>query len=384
MNDSKSITYVQNTVENPTNPAKIKPITNNSKNEQHQPNEQVFMDNDNNDPENTNETTTEERDLSYSIESLRSLKNDDKINMDFDTGRDLFIKPSEQQVPTTTVNCNIEMIETKHDDNDNIQSKIHNALKSTNHQQTVAQKFNKDVVFFRDYLFWIRIIVLILSIFLLIISTSYCASQLIDVKLQIFTPCNTSGKGKTTEEIWKHSYKIYEEHGQVMDVESQHGKDDRCMIKHAIGTYNPNIWYYNQYITSDWKTSISNAYIVFFGLLSIFLIIVIVLNILTLITDIITIKQNQLHKKSSLYNEYMMEDNKSKKTDVQKEIDINDTIKNKLIKCLKALHGKYFADDTTGWILMKFISELTEFIIQSQVLFLYNGYNKPNCFCYYI
>eukprot|EP01084_Bolivina_argentea_P225445 380963_1 len=49
---------------------------------------------------------------------------------------------------------------------------------------------------------WIRLSMIILTIFLFCLSTAYCIGQLYETKLHLITKCSP----KTMEEIWYHSY----------------------------------------------------------------------------------------------------------------------------------------------------------------------------------
>ena len=40
-----------------------------------------------------------------------------------------------------------------------------------------------------------------------------------------------------------------------------------------------------------------------------------------------------------------------------------------------SLYQKYFSNDSTGWIVVKLVSELTEFTVQSIAFLMYNGFN---------
>ena len=68
-------------------------------------------------------------------------------------------------------------------------------------QELIQQ--NKWCKFFGNCLFWTRILVLILTIFLFCLSLSYSTAQLLEAKLDLITDC---GVPKTREEIWWHSY----------------------------------------------------------------------------------------------------------------------------------------------------------------------------------
>ena len=50
------------------------------------------------------------------------------------------------------------------------------------------------------------------------------------------------------------------------------------------------------------------------------------------------------------------------------------------MKWQNKVYFAYFAQDTTGWIIFKFIGDIFEILLQSNALLFYNGYNifDPN------
>eukprot|EP01084_Bolivina_argentea_P013130 24602_1 len=284
--------------------------------------------------------------------------------------------------PTCRVAIKVEMTECQitklHNENiqNNTSQKIDQnpAVKS---QPTTNDKTDHGhkVHILRDFLFWIRIFILILSIFLLLLSTSYCIAQLLEVKLDIITECENP---KTLEEIWAHSYQASLGNGAVeINAQSQHGHStESCWTTKKIDINTDQLWYSNKYI-HNWKQTV-NAQCVLFGLLSIYLLVIIFYNTITLIIDIVYITKGRLHTKSVLYGKYMRSLKKSapkisNKPSSKKEAKFARNW-SKFTKCYWTTYYKYFVNDTFGWIILKFTSEFTEFILQSQALLLYNGY----------
>eukprot|EP01083_Nonionella_stella_P143679 447029_1 len=73
---------------------------------------------------------------------------------------------------------------------------------------------------FTTHTFYGRVLILILSVLLLVLSTAYCVAQLWDVKLDLVKKCDP----KTHEQIWRHSYESGLVDGSItMTVESQYG-----------------------------------------------------------------------------------------------------------------------------------------------------------------
>ena len=88
-----------------------------------------------------------------------------------------------------------------------------------------------------------------------------------------------------------------------------------------------------------------------------------------------------LHTKSILYHYYINQQQSNNNNNSNKQ---ETAFRNQYNK-LKMMYNKYFKTDTTGWIILSFINELTEIILQSQALYLYNGYNvfDPNNSVFY-
>lgn len=79
---------------------------------------------------------------------------------------------------------------------------------------------NKWFKFFTNFLFYIRVLILILTIFLTLLSLSYCIAQSLEPKLDLITECP---EPKTREEIWQHSYESTFKYppNQTINEESQ-------------------------------------------------------------------------------------------------------------------------------------------------------------------
>eukprot|EP01083_Nonionella_stella_P016728 46723_1 len=259
---------------------------------------------------------------------------------------------------TTTVACDVEMTSFSQDVDDDDGRKINTNFREYTHHNGVQQEWSK-------FPFCLRIFILLLTVFLLLLSTSYCVGQLLGVKLNIITECS---EPKTPKQIWEHSYETYLKNGGIMDVESQFGQtNDACWSTKTIEINTDTIWLYNKY-TPHWKGEV-NAQCVLFGLLSLFLIAVILYIVITFVIDFNAMRANVLYMKSSLY----LENNTDKKLNTQKEsVDAN-----KSSSCTKQLHHYYqrhFGDDSTGWIFLKIVGELPEFVLQTQAMLLYGGH----------
>ena len=230
-----------------------------------------------------------------------------------------------------------------------------------------------------NFHFCVRIFALILSMLILLLSISYCVAQLLQAKLDIITPCNEE---KSLEEIWQHSYEssIRDNGDIVIDEVSQFGlTDESCWTTQKIEINVDQIWYSNKYI-HEWNVRLDSKCILF-GCIAFYVFMIIFFGALTLIADIVRILQGTLHQKSPLYKQYVQ---RLQTLNLENTLNQNKPKERRpFCKCVHRLCNIYtvfFYQDCTGWIVMKFLSEFTEFFIQSQALLLYNGYNvfDPN------
>lgn len=84
-----------------------------------------------------------------------------------------------------------------------IDERISASPRQTSNSMFNEMKTNNWCRFFKNLLFWIRILLLTLMIFFFFLSLSYCIAQLLEPKLDLITECP---KPKSIEEIWQHSY----------------------------------------------------------------------------------------------------------------------------------------------------------------------------------
>ena len=77
-----------------------------------------------------------------------------------------------------------------------------------------------------NFQLWVRILILILSICLLFLCTSYYVAQLLEAKLDLITECPEPVK--TREEIWRHSYESSLKYppNETINYETQYGLTD--------------------------------------------------------------------------------------------------------------------------------------------------------------
>eukprot|EP01084_Bolivina_argentea_P270429 459835_1 len=291
--------------------------------------------------------------------------------------------------PTTIVKCAVEMTELK-DENGKFIQKVLDSSPLPEHNQhapslykqvTVMVATNKWLKLITNSFFWIRIFLFILSLFLAFLSASYCIAQLLEAKLDLITNCPEQ---RNREEIWRHSYKssLKYENNHKLNEESQYGfTDESCWTTNKVEINTKALWYSNRY-TFEWKKNI-NAQFLFFGLVALYCAFINVFIMITIIRDVIHIAQNIYHTKSKLYTNYeqdRLESNIPKSIKPQqKEQNVGDV--SFFTKCmghglkLKTIYDTYLDGDTTGWIIMKFISEISEITLQSVTLLLYNGYH---------
>ncbi len=85
----------------------------------------------------------------------------------------------------------------------------------------------------RDSILWIRVLLIVLSLFLFFLCSSYSIGQLLETKLDVYTTCP---EPKTREEIWAHSYQKSLQNGEVViNEESQFGwHDESCWTTRKV------------------------------------------------------------------------------------------------------------------------------------------------------
>eukprot|EP01083_Nonionella_stella_P081792 225519_1 len=240
-------------------------------------------------------------------------------------------------------------------------------LEFPNHEPKKAT--NKWVKLFLSIYLWSRLFIFLLSVILLVLSVSYFMGQLLHTKLDLITLCP---EPKTREQIWRHSYESslksqYHTNGAfTLNEESQYGfTDEPCWSTRQIDINTDELWHTNKYIYA-WQSMGWKA--ILFALVAVYALVIIMYNLFTMVSDIISIANNTIHTKSGLFT---IDSNKTE------TIDSNKTLSKLISKCrhCASFYVKYLGSDTTGWIVISFISEISEFLLQSQALLLYNGYH---------
>eukprot|EP01083_Nonionella_stella_P168520 569140_1 len=252
------------------------------------------------------------------------------------------------------------------DDLDDVQSKhvdhtndVNNTCAATIHIDESHGSPHKWIDLLTKFSFYGRFMTLILNISLLILSIFYCIGQKLETKLYLVKQCEP----KSHEEIWRHSYESATRSGGiVMSPESQYGfTDDSCYTTNTIDTDTKNLWKSNVYQAIG--VGDDSPYYALFAFIAVYASIIIVYNLITIIRDITSVSKGTLHTKSKLYKDYKRQLQSQPQTKQGKENKCN------------VWFRTYMAEDTTGWIIKSALNEITELIIQSQALLLYNGYN---------
>eukprot|EP01083_Nonionella_stella_P249005 861460_1 len=101
-------------------------------------------------------------------------------------------------------------------------------------------------------------------------------------------------------------------------------------------------------------------------------VVIIMHGVATIVLDVIDVRSNTLHTKSPLYHDLLRQQG-------QQTAKIQNKTQKEplLLNCFRKVrkwYDRYLAMDTTGWIMVMFIHEFLEIILQSQALFQYNGY----------
>eukprot|EP01083_Nonionella_stella_P016088 44970_1 len=214
-----------------------------------------------------------------------------------------------------------------------------------------------------------RILLLVLSFILLILSTAYCMGQWYDSTLKLITHCD----GKDITDIYEHSYHSgLQDNGEVkLNHSSQWGwTNEPCWTTKTRETNTNDLWYSNVYSAYVVEHPV-NVQSIAFGLISVYCLCIIVYNIHSLITDVISASGNKLHTTSKRYKDFM--DNQKRTNNVTPpKVDSWCTRKCRIVV---GLWDKYMSHDTTGWVVKGIMSEICEIVVQTNALFLYNGYN---------
>eukprot|EP01083_Nonionella_stella_P106358 306793_1 len=223
---------------------------------------------------------------------------------------------------------------------------------------------NKWRKLFRRSSFWMRILTLLLSIILLTLSTAYCIAQKLKVELDLVTECTPM----TLPEIWEYSASIAQP-GELTK-ESQYGRHNAsCKTTKKMEFNTHQLWYMNYY-KSNWTDTV-NAQCVWFALLSLYCLIVSTYTVIALILDIIHVKHNRLHTKSTPFVDYT-----NNKSQTQQNIPPKKEKRASVVfKACMDTYKLYCGVDTSLWIVWMFSNEIIEIVIQSNALLLYNGYN---------
>eukprot|EP01083_Nonionella_stella_P052304 138820_1 len=214
---------------------------------------------------------------------------------------------------------------------------------------------------FTSFSFLSRIVLFLFSLFVLALSICYCIAQLVSVELDLITQCP---ERKTLEQIWAHSYNASVKNNGKLDAladEYQYGlTSDECWSTKSIQINTGRLWYSNYY-AHKWHNKI-NWKCVLFGLISLYCLCIIIFNIVTIVSNIIDVARNTLHTKSKWYK---LETTKN-----------TSKWKDKMTK-YKTVFDEYFGTDSSAWVIRIFVMEAMEIALQTNALFIYNGFN-PN------
>eukprot|EP01083_Nonionella_stella_P268263 906789_1 len=213
-------------------------------------------------------------------------------------------------------------------------------------------------------LFWNRFMLFVLSLLLLTLSSCYCVAQLLNVELDLITECEP----KEPREIWDHSWLATSKYEPgILNEESEYGyTEDECYTTSKYQINTDKLWNNNWYKV-HWELQ-TNAFCIWFGLMACYCLFITVYIVYTMVGDVVYTARDTLHTKSILYRFYIA--NQSTTRNKKKE-----SIVLRRIRQIKVVYDRYMSMDTVGWIVMMFVSECIEIILQSNALFLYNGYN---------
>eukprot|EP01083_Nonionella_stella_P083512 230978_1 len=228
----------------------------------------------------------------------------------------------------------------------------------------IAKQPNKWCKLCTNPLFWNRFMLFVLSLLLLTLSSCYCVAQLLNVELDLITECEP----KEPREIWDHSWLATSKYEPgILNEESEYGyTEDECYTTSKYQINTDKLWNNNWYKV-HWELQ-TNAFCIWFGLMACYCLFITVYIVYTMVGDVVYTARDTLHTKSILYRFYIA--NQSTTRNKKKE-----SIVLRRIRQIKVVYDRYMSMDTVGWIVMMFVSECIEIILQSNALFLYNGYN---------
>ena len=241
------------------------------------------------------------------------------------------------------------------------------ALEDEQHKVRVTNRFlettRRGKKLCNSLFMWTRIIALIFTIFLFLLALSFTVAQLVETSLDIVSRCP---EPKSLEEIWAHNLQKAEVDGDgvvQINVAAQKGWHidpcwNRIHLQFNDGMWRANLVIHDIVFRSDWGFYL-------FAASSLFLLSVVVYNAFTIITDINSALRGTLHQKAQAAQPLVGG------AGAAQQISFIHSIKS----TIKSRFGKMFLLDTTGWILVKFLTEIVEFTIQSKALFEYNGYS---------
>ena len=243
-------------------------------------------------------------------------------------------------------------------------------------QQSRPQESRQDSALAkRSVLFSIRISTLFLSVAVSVLSIAYCVSQDLSVELELIKECTPMA----IEDIWHHSYLASLGADSEINKHSQHGlADEACYTTKTIATNinTEQLWYGNTF-NPRWAEQRGYQFWLFL-LTSIYGLIIVLYNVAALAVDVVDIAKRRLHTKSHRYRKYTQSMRKLNAKDHNK---LTERTRWRIIKSrLFRVYFTYFASDTTGWIILKFLGEITELAIQTQALLMYNGYNEHGAY----
>eukprot|EP01084_Bolivina_argentea_P214737 364533_1 len=211
-----------------------------------------------------------------------------------------------------------------------------------------------------------RIFIILFTILLFILSCFYAIGQILDVRLNIIVLCNDK---KTNEQIWQ--YNAMRDNN--LNAQTQGLPQQSCMTTRSVYIDYLSLWNSNHYL-HQWTPI--NIRCVAFVMLCVYCLIIMIFAIYTLVVDVILMKQNALHTKSSKYKSYMAHNSTTTTSKITKKKNAFTEI------CTDKIFGFFskFKVDTGYWVMLMFVHEIFEITLQSQALLIYNGYNlfDPN------
>ena len=161
-----------------------------------------------------------------------------------------------------------------------------------------------------SWILWVRIVILLFSMFIVALAVFYAIAELVTVELDLITECPEPISRDSREETWPISYEINQENDGKSHENAhalQYEYDRECWGTHSVEVNTDRLWYSNYY-TAVWNIEI-NWKCIMFLVVALHCFGIIVYCVYRLLKDIIGIKKENLHENSNTYKGFLKQRN---------------------------------------------------------------------------